>query len=66
MEFVTLFATLGFYVFVVIVLIKGAMAIWNLQEREERIIEQNERQLELLQEIVKALDRPEADPKNRD
>lgn len=63
MELLTFYATIGFCVFVVVTLIKGVTTVWNLQEREERIIEQNERQLELLEKIANALDQSMDDPK---
>ncbi len=66
MDVVTMLAGLAFNVFVVVAVIRIVIAIWNLKEREERIIEQNEKQLDLLEQVVKAMDQPKADPKDRD
>lgn len=65
MDVVTMLAGLAFNVFVVVAVIRIVIAIWNLKAREERIIEQNERQLDLLEKVVKAMDQPKADPKDR-
>ena len=66
MDVVTMLAGLAFNVFVVVAVIRIVIAIWNLKEREERIIEQNAKQLDLLEKVVKAMDQPKPDPKDRD
>lgn len=66
MDVVTRIATLAAYLFVWFVQIKIVIAVWNLKKREERIIEQNERQLNLLEQVVNALNRTEPGLQNRD
>lgn len=66
MDVVTWIATLAAYLFAWFIAIKIVIAVWDLKKREERIIEQNERQLNLLEQVVNALNQTNAGLQNRD